>query len=57
MRNIVMGIVGGLIISIVLFYYRIKGVKIDSKQIEKIHKEIRNKPITDVINSLNEWLS
>lgn len=58
MKEVVYSIVGGLLFAFVLFYLKhIRGVHLDSRKIEDIRKEIRSKPIGDVVKSLNDWLS
>ena len=50
-------VVGVIVIGMLLFFNKFRGIKLDSKQIDKIKKDIRKKPLRDVIASINEWIS
>ena len=59
MKDIIYSIIGGLLFSFVIAYILLKGggSQIDPVKIEKIAKDVRKKPIADVIADVNEWLS
>ena len=59
MKKVLYSFVSGLITTIMLAYiiFRNGGSKIDPKKLEKIRKDVKNKPLKSVINDVNEWLS
>ena len=59
MKDVVYSIIGGLLFSFLLGYIIFKGgaSKIDPEKIEKIRTDISKKPLRDVIDDINAWLS
>lgn len=59
-QEIIIGIVAGIIISILLVYMYIRTggkLKLEPKQLDQIKTDLRKKPLGDVIADINSWLS
>lgn len=57
MNKVIVSFISGIIITIMLLWKRAKGVTIEPEQVAKIKKEINDKPIADIVSTLNDWLS
>ena len=59
MKDVIYTFLGGLLFSVVIGYIILKGGgnRIDPKKLEKIRSDINKKPLRDVIDDLNGWLS